>query len=192
MNLFLLTLLSLSQLLNAQENDLLEILNQMTPEEKCGQMTQVTFDVIEKDGFVLNDDPVDLNRLKIAIVDKHVGSILNTPKDIAQKGAIWQKIIKHIHDVTLNTRLQIPVLYGIDSIHGANYIQEAVLFPQPLAQAASFNTEMAEKIGEIVAKETRAAGIPWNFSPSMDIGRQPAWPRIWGELFLKKIFLNVN
>ena len=125
-----------------------------------------------------------MEKLKIAIVDKHVGSILNTPKDIAQKGAVWQTIIKHIHDETLKTRLKIPVLYGIDSIHGANYIQEAVVFPQPLAQAASFNTEMAEKIGEIVAKETRATGIPWNFSPSMDIGRQPAWPRIWGKISL--------
>ena len=173
----LVLILSASSQTNAQEKDLLDLVNKMTVNEKCGQMTQVTFYVIEKENYILNEDPVDLIKLKKAIVEKHVGSILNTPGNIAQKAEIWQKIITHIHDETQNTRLKIPVIYGIDSIHGANYIQEAVLFPQPLAQAASFNTEISEKIGEIVAKETRATGIPWNFSPSMDIGRQPLWPR---------------
>ena len=92
----------------------------------------MTFDVIEKSSYNLNEDPVDLEKLRIAIVDKKVGSILNTPSDIAQKATVWQKIIRHIHDQTLTTKLKIPVIYGIDSIHGANYIQESVLFPQPV------------------------------------------------------------
>ena len=166
-------------LVYAEEEDIKDLLGRMDLYDKCGQMTHVTFDVIakEKDNILFNEDPVDLNKLKTAVVEKRVGSIQNTPQDVAQKASVWQTIIKHIHDETLNTKLKIPVLYAIDSIHGANYIQEAVLFPQPLGQAASFNLELAEKIGEIVAKETRAVGIPWNFSPVMDIGRQPVWPR---------------
>jgi beta-glucosidase len=161
----------------AQDSEIKNLLNKMDETDKCGQMTQVTFDVISKSSYNLNEDPVDLEKLAIAIVDKKVGSILNTPDDVAQKASIWQLIIKHIHDQTSRTKLKIPVIYGIDSIHGANYIQEAVLFPQPLAQAASFNTEIAGKIGEIVAQETRAVGVPWNFSPVLDVGRQPVWPR---------------
>ena len=65
----------------------------------------------------------------------------------------------------------------MDSIHGANYIREAVLFPQPLSMAASFNLEIAKKVGEITSIETRASGIPWNFNPVLDVGRQPLWPR---------------
>ena len=129
----------------AEEEDLKNLLSKMDGTDKCGQMTQVTFDVIQKDNFILNEDPVDLNKLKIAIINKKVGSILNTPKDVAQKSKIWQTIIKHIHDETLNTKFKIPVIYGIDSIHGANYIQEAVLFPQPLAQASTFNIEIANE-----------------------------------------------
>ena len=87
-------------------------------------------------------------------------------------------MIKQIQDVALNeTRLKIPIIYGIDSIHGANYVQEGVLFPQPLSQAATFNRDVAHRIGEITALETRAIGVPWNFNPVLDIGRQPLWPR---------------
>jgi beta-glucosidase len=168
-----LSLLSLS----CADNEIKDIISRMDAIDKCGQMTQVTFDVIQKDNIMLNDEPVDPVKLKKAIHEYRVGSILNTPIDIAQKGRVWHSVIKQMHDETLNTVLKIPVIYGIDSIHGANYIQEAILFPQPLAQGASFNTELAEKIGEIVAKETRAAGIPWNFSPVMDVARQPLWPR---------------
>lgn len=106
-----------------QDTEINNLMSQMDETDKCGQMTQVTFDLIEKDGFILNQDPVDLNKLRTAIIEKKVGSILNTPSDIAQKASIWQTIIAHIHDVTANTKLKIPVLYGIDSIHGANYIQ---------------------------------------------------------------------
>ncbi len=75
--------------------------------------------------------------------------------------------------------MKIPVIYGVDSIHGATYIKEAVLLPHGLNRAATFNTDIAEKSGRITAIETRAVGIPWNFNPVLDMGRQPLWPRLY-------------
>lgn len=125
-----------------------------------------------------DDNPIDPDKLRIAIVEKRVGSILNTPYDNAAKKAMWQSMIRQIQDVALNqTRLKIPVIYGIDSIHGAGYIQEATLFPQPIGMAASFNVDNAFRDGGFTAMETRAVGIPWNFNPVLDVGRQPLWPR---------------
>ena len=147
-------------IISSADEDIKQIISRMDGTDKCGQMTQVTVDVVQNDNFLLIQDPRNITRLKSAIIDYKIGSIQNTPYTTAQKGEIWQKIIKSIHDETLNTNLKIPLLYGIDSIHGANYIQEAILFPQPLNQAATFNTELVESIGEIVAKETRAFEIP--------------------------------
>lgn len=160
--------------------DIDALLAQMSTEDKCGQMTQISFDLIQKlppptDPTIA---PIDPKSLLTAVRDYKVGSILAPPYGYAQSKVTWQKIIESIEDAALNeTSLRIPVLYGIDSIHGANYIREATLFPQPLSMAASFNVDIARRVGEIVAMETRATGIPWNFSPVLDIGRQPLWPR---------------
>lgn len=154
-----------------------KLLDSMTLEEKCGQMTQITFEVIESHSL-LSFSSIDERKLLNAVRDYHVGSIFNMPNYRAESARNCQKIIRTIQNtVTNQTRLKIPVLYGIDSIHGANYIQEAVLFPQPLSQAATFNRDIVRRIGEIASLETRAAGIPWNFNPVLDIGRQPLWPR---------------
>jgi beta-glucosidase len=160
--------------------DIESIFSKMSIEDKCGQMTQVTFQAIAQDQKPTNGmiNPINLDKLITAVRDKRVGSILNTPYDYAAKKETWQNIIRLIQDVAKNTSLKIPILYGIDSIHGANYIQEATLFPQPLSMAATFNRDIARRVGEIVASETRAVGIPWNFSPVLDIGRQPLWPRL--------------
>jgi beta-glucosidase len=166
--------------------DLQKLLDSMTIEEKCGQMTQIAIDLVVKQikgskGEIENQ--IDISKLINAVRENGVGSILNTPGSIsiapiAESSEFWQKIIQTIQDAALNeTRLKIPILYGIDSIHGANYIKEGVLFPQPLSQAATFNRNISHKIGEITALETRAVGIPWNFSPVLDIGRQPLWSR---------------
>lgn len=168
--------------------DVEALLNKMDIEDKCGQMNQITIDVVQKDEseVVLNENPINVTRLREAILDYKVGSIQNTPftidrngqkRPVAQMGHIWQEMIKMIQDVGKETKLKIPLLYGIDSIHGANYIQEAVLFPHALNLAATFNLKIAEKIGEVVAMETRSVGIPWNFYPVLDVGRQPVWPR---------------
>ena len=71
------------------------------------------------------------------------------------------------------------MIYGIDSIHGANYVRGATLFPQEIGMAGSWNPALMQRAEEITAMETRAAGIPWSFSPVLDLGRQPLWPRFW-------------
>src|SRR6185503_6978415 len=114
-----------------------------------------------------------------AIVKYGVGSILNVA-DQALTIERWHEIIGLIQDAAMKkTRLGIPVIYGIDSIHGANYVQGATLFPQEIGMAATWNPELMKRAAEITAIETRAAGIPWSFSPVLDLGRQPLWPRFW-------------
>ena len=173
-----------------------DLIAKMSIEDKCGQMNQITIDTITKcpDGCssTLSDgtpsactcppqtdevNPVNLTKLEEAINTYRVGSILNTAYDRAQPSKMWHQIIKSIQEKALNTSLKIPILYGLDSIHGANYIQEATLFPQPLAMAASFNIDISRKVGHITSMETRAIGVPWNFNPVLDIGRQHLWPR---------------
>jgi beta-glucosidase len=147
------------------------LLAQMTDEEKVGQMTQVTLDLILKNPNAPWDqiqvDPVKLAR---AIQDYKIGSILN----VAQAGATpldeWHTIIGQIQDEAQKTRLNIPIIYGIDSIHGAGYVQDSIIFPHATGLAATFNTTLAREIGKISAHQTRAAGIPWSFHPQVDIG----------------------
>jgi beta-glucosidase len=156
------------------------LLKQMTLEEKVGQMTQVTIDVVSRgaDGREL-PHALDSAKLDRALLQYHVGSILNVG-EAYHTLPHWQEVITAIQDVaTKKMRLRIPVLYGIDAIHGANYTKGATLFPQGFALAAGWDTSFARRIGEITALEVRASGIPWNFHPVLDIGRQPLWPRFW-------------
>ncbi|HXC72603.1 MAG TPA: glycoside hydrolase family 3 N-terminal domain-containing protein [Pyrinomonadaceae bacterium] len=153
-----------------------DLLKRMTLEEKVGQMTQLTI------GMIVNgrdqDIKIDPAKLDKAIVKYGVGSILNV-SDQALTIDRWHEIIGDIQGAAKKTRLGIPVLYGIDSIHGANYIQGATLFPQEIGMAATWNPELMKRASEITAIETRAAGIPWSFSPVLDLGRNPLWPRFW-------------
>jgi beta-glucosidase len=151
------------------------LLKQMTAEEKVGQMTQVTIDVVSRDGEPHQLDP---SKVQTAVDHYKVGSILNVMGH-AYTVDHWHEIINQIQDAAAKTRLKIPVLYGLDSIHGANYVMGSTLFPQAFALAATWNPALAERAGEISAFQTRAAGIPWNFYPVLDIGRQPLWARFW-------------
>lgn len=152
----------------------------MTLEEKIGQMTQLTIDAFLKmnNGTPVVPHELDPEKIKIAIEKYKIGSILNVGSN-AQTVENWQNVITAIQQRALAQRLKIPVLYGIDAIHGNNYTLNSVLFPQQIAQAATFNTEMVRKAAEVTAYETRASFIPWSFSPVLDLGRQPVWPRIW-------------
>ncbi len=155
------------------------LLAQMTVEEKVGQMTQVAIDVVLKRGT--GDSPraeIDPARLDMAVLRYQVGSILNVAGR-AYTVENWHEIINRIQDAAAMTRLKIPVIYGIDAVHGANYTVGATLFPQAFAMAATWNPELARREGEITAYQVRASGIPWNFYPVMDMGRQPLWPRFW-------------
>ena len=159
-----------------------KLLSEMTLEEKVGQMTQVDFAVIGVPKEQNADNQIDPVKLEDAVVKHHVGSILNTPftpDNKAQSIETWRKMMQTVQAVAAKTRLKIPVIYGIDAIHGATYTQNSVLFPQAINMAATFNPELSFREGEITARELRASGLQWNFSPVMDIGRQPLWPRLW-------------
>ncbi|HEU4766864.1 MAG TPA: glycoside hydrolase family 3 N-terminal domain-containing protein [Pyrinomonadaceae bacterium] len=153
-----------------------ELLKRMTLEEKVGQMTQLTIEMIISSRD--QNTKVDPVKLEKAIVKYGVGSILNVA-DQALTVDRWHEIIGQIQDASKKTRLGIPVIYGLDSIHGANYVLGATLFPQEIGMAATFNPELMKRAAEITAFETRAAGVPWSFSPVLDLGRDPRWPRFW-------------
>jgi beta-glucosidase len=173
------------------ENKVKHLLSQMTLEEKVGQMTQVDFTVIGVPKEQNAEDQIDPAKLEDAVINHHVGSILNTPftpDNKSQSIEIWRKMMRTVQDAAARTRLKIPVIYGIDAIHGATYTQNSVLFPQAISMAATFNPELAFKEGEITAREVRASGQQWNFSTVMDIGRQPLWPRLW-ETFGEDVHL---
>jgi beta-glucosidase len=157
-----------------------ELLSKMTLEEKVGQMTQVTIQAVSAvQGTATQAHKLDPTKLEEAIVNYHVGSILNV-YDAAHSVDYWHEVITQIQDAaTQKTRLGIPIMYGIDAIHGANYTREATLFPQSIAMAATRNTELMKKNGEITAYEVRASGIPWNFNPVLGVGRSPLWSRLF-------------
>lgn len=157
-----------------------DLVASMSVEEKVGQMTEVAVDAVSK-GTDGRQEPHELDpaKLETAILKYHVGSILNVGPQ-AYTLEHWHQVITQIQDLaTKKTRMKIPVLYGIDAIHGVTYTLGSTLFPQSINVAASFNTALARREGEITAYEMRASGIPWNFYPVLDVGRQPLWPRLW-------------
>ncbi|MBF4514788.1 glycoside hydrolase family 3 C-terminal domain-containing protein [Flavobacterium sp. ANB] len=163
-----------------------ELLSKMTLEEKVGQMTQITVTIFEdakKPGYF------DAAKLKQGIQDYHIGSILNVPNPGAPTLKRWQETLTAITNEANKTRLKIPVLYGIDAIHGASYTAGATLFPQQIGLAATFNTSLVKRGAEISAYETRASSIPWVFSPDLDFPRNPAWSRMW-ESFGEDAYLS--
>ncbi|WP_456406951.1 glycoside hydrolase family 3 N-terminal domain-containing protein, partial [Caldithrix abyssi] len=139
------------------EKKIQTLLSQMTLKEKVGQMTQITLEVVSlkrPDGSFVNS--LDENKLRQAIVEYGIGSIINTG-GAANTARNWLEMITIMQKMaTQETRLGIPILYGIDAIHGSNYIKEATLFPQSIAMAATFNRQLSRREGEITALETRA------------------------------------
>jgi beta-glucosidase len=150
------------------------LLKQMTLEEKVGQMAQVS---IESLGFIKDQVFTFSSKMKDAVVNYKIGSILNTPG--LQTASDWNRIITEIQNAAQQTKLKIPVLYGLDDIHGVNYVAGSTLFPQQIGQAATWNRQLIYNAGVITAYECRAAGVPWTFSPVLDLGTNPVWPRIW-------------
>ena len=149
----------------------MDLMSKMSVEEKVGQMTQVTL------GTVMNDDnELDLDKLRFAILEKNVGSILNVNGD-PYSVEEWHKLLTAIQDIAKESNNQIPILYGIDAIHGTTYTKESTLFPHNIGMAATRNPELVKQGAKITALETRASGIRWNFDPTLGIGRQPLWPR---------------
>ncbi|GAO27572.1 glycoside hydrolase family 3 N-terminal domain-containing protein [Geofilum rubicundum] len=159
-----------------------DLIKQMTIEEKVGQTAQITLDVITQGNGHSSNEPLQMDTALIteALVKYHVGSVLNTANNRARDVQTWHHVVSSIQKVALeDTRLKIPVLYGIDAIHGATYTAEATMFPQQIAQAATWNRDLVYQAAQATAAETRASNIPWNFSPVLDLGVDPRWPRMW-------------
>ncbi len=169
------------------------IMKKMTLEEKVGQMAQFTLDVIGKGPNVhSSDEPFQLDpvRLDSVIGMYKVGSILNTANNRARTPEVWEYIVRTIQERSIR-ETGIPIIYGIDSNHGATYTAGATFFPQEIGMAATFNTALMENGSRISAYETRASNIPWTFNPTMDLGRDARWPRQW-ESFGEDPYLNAR
>lgn len=152
-------------------------LAKMTTEEKIGQMTELAIDLFGRVNpatgkFEMNPEAVDM------IISKFkVGSILNAPGQ-ALPPEEWYGIIKAFNDKSVEV-MGIPTIYGLDQNHGTTYTRGGILFPQNINVAASFNKDMAREAASITAYETRAGNCPWTYSPTLDMGRDPRWPRQW-------------
>lgn len=153
-----------------------QVLSKMTLDEKIGQMTQLSIDVLGR--FVNGEFVLDESKLQQAIAEFKVGSVLNAPGPVAQTAAKWQEIIGRIQEVSMK-EIGIPCIYGLDQTHGTTYTLDGILFPQNINIAASFNPELAYEAARITAYETRAGSCPWTFSPTVDMARDPRWSRIW-------------
>lgn len=161
----------------AMEKKIAERIAKMTLEEKVGQMCELTLDAItDKSGK--KDFSLDSGKLRYEIAEKKVGSILNVPHDVATTPQLWYDIVKPIQDISMKA-IGIPCIYGLDMNHGASYALGATLFPQNVNMAATFNVDLARRGGEITAYETRACDVPWTYNPTVDLARNPLWPRHW-------------
>ncbi len=181
---FISCLLIIVSSVNAQTNETAvnskvnALVKQMSLEEKVGQMAQVSIESlgkIEGDNFVF-----DQAKLKDAVENYKIGSILNAP-GIPLTAAQWNDVVGQIEKTANETKMKIPVLYGLDDNHGCNYVLGATLFPQEIGQAATWNPSLIFNAGVITAYESRAASVPWTFSPVLDLGVNPQWPRIWED-----------
>ena len=156
--------------------DMEQLLQRMTLEEKIGQMLQLNIDGLGKgkgDDFILDEE-----KLHEAIGVYKVGSILNTPGPVAMSTKRWQEVISRIQEVSMK-EIGIPCIYGLDMNHGASYTLGATFFPQNINMGATFNPALTEEAGRITAYETRASDCPWTFCPTVDLSRDPRWPRVW-------------
>lgn len=171
---------SISMKNNDIEIKVQQLISQMTLKEKVGQMVNIGVPAILKGSYWDTRDTIDFNKevFKKFIIDYAIGSIHNTPGYTPTKED-WYYLLKEIQDAAMQqSRLKIPVLYGIDNIHGANYVIGSTLLPHQIAVAATWNTELSKINGEITSYESRAASLPWNFNPNADVAMSPLWGRI--------------
>lgn len=151
-----------------------DLLSRMTLGEKVGQMTQLNNTLINTTGEQ-RDLQINLDKAREMILTHHVGSFLNGEGEPQED---WITFITHIQKIAVEeSRLGIPILYGIDHMHGASYLQNSTIFPHNINVAATFNPEHAYNTGYVTAYESSHLGHRWNFAPVLDLGREPRWPR---------------
>ncbi len=169
------------------------LVSEMTLEEKAGQMCNISLMALARGEFWMHRDTIELDPEKMAelLIEKHVGSVQNLgtyPLEIRE----WRKIIAILHEYNQkNARMAIPIIYGIDAVHGANYTAKSTIFPHQLGLAATWNTQMAINTGAISSYELKASGIPWNYAPVLDVSKQPLWGRIF-ESFGEDTYLSTE
>ena len=156
----------------AIENKVESVLKTLTLEEKAGQMVQLTSETFCTDGLV------DTAKVRHLVREYKIGSFLNMIGVSSRPRAITAEQIKKIQDITMD-ELGIPMIYGLDMIHGATYLDDATFYPQEVNLAATFDRSYANMMGKVIAYESRAAMTPWVFSPVMDLSRNPCWPSVW-------------
>ena len=163
--------------------------NQLTLEEKIGQMMQLVTDL-----FGTNDAQgvfhIDYAKADTLFSKYKIGSILNAPNTCAPTAPQWEEIISDIQKLSMK-HIGIPCVFGLDQNHGSTYTQGGTLFPQNINVGATFNRDIALKSAEATAYETRAVSVPWTFSPTIDLGRDARWPRIW-ENFGEDCYVNAE
>ena len=164
-------------------------LQRMTLEEKIGQMMQLVTDI-----FGTNDTQgvfhIDRAKADTLFSKYKIGSILNAPNTCAPTAQQWEEIIGNIQKLSMKY-IGIPCVFGLDQNHGSTYTQGGTLFPQNINVGATFNRDIALKSAEATAYETRAVSVPWTFSPTIDLGRDARWPRIW-ENFGEDCYVNAE
>ncbi|WP_333820574.1 glycoside hydrolase family 3 N-terminal domain-containing protein [Ohtaekwangia sp.] len=185
--------LSVTDLRNAErsENAAIEkkiddLIGQMTLEEKIGQMTQINNSAIVTNanwgaGSDLSIEiKVDTAKLGAMLRKYHIGSFLN---GIAVPGETWYQFYKDLQEYNLKTsRLKIPVIYGVDHMHGPNYVEGATIFPHALNTAATYNNQFPADMAHVTAIETADLGHQWLFAPVLDLARTPLWGRYYETL----------
>jgi beta-glucosidase len=164
------------------------LLRSMTLEEKVGQMTQLTIEAVARThGTATTTQELDSAKLEDVVVRHGIGSLFNV-YDVAITPAEWQTVITTVQRFAARSRTRIPIVYGTDGVHGDHYMLGATVFPQNIAMAATWDPPLVRREHEITAYETRASGITWNFTPVLDLGRQPLWSRFF-ETFGEDVHL---
>ncbi len=163
--------------------------NQLTLEEKIGQMMQLVTDI-----FGTNDAQgvfhIDHAKADTLFSKYKIGSILNAPNTCAPTAQQWEEIMGDIQRLSMK-HIGIPCIFGLDQNHGSTYTQGGTLFPQNINVGATFNRDIAFRSAEATAYEARAVSVPWTFSPTLDLGRDARWPRIW-ENFGEDCYVNAE
>jgi len=158
-----------------------KILRGMSIEDKIGQMAQVDIRIlVEPDPNSKTTTKLHINQtaLHYYIGELGIGSVLNTVNDVPWKARDYRHVATQIQDCA-HDYSRPPVIWGLDSIHGANFVHDAILTPQPINIAASFNTTVAYQAGQLASRDTRAAGLHWLFSPLLGLALQPRWSRVY-------------
>lgn len=167
------------------------LLSLLSLEEKVGQMTNLSLMALAKGEFWDRRDTVilDPDKLTLYLDSFKVGSIQNLgtyPFGPTE----WRQNIEIVQDfVQKNTEHKIPILYGIDAVHGANYTAGSTLFPHQIGLAASRNRELVSEVARITSYEMRASGIPWNYAPVLDVSKKPLWGRTF-ETFGEDTYIS--